>query len=331
MIDKKDITILIAGKLNHTSLEFLPKVYQDYNSAVLSYWEDDPKPDQFEELSNEIVSHFLVKVKKNWGYFNQNPKEAGLELNNLTNINFLENPSPTRQGNDYNNSIPEMLAACPTFYYQVAGIVFGLRQVKTKYVIRTRSDEVFGNLDPLIESYVNSGFKFTGINVFWKPSDVYGMYHIGDHMFIAKTEDLLNTYESIFNYMQDKKIPLKELAEKQEFSWGHGSPEDPNLIKVNPENTLALFYLNSLGVPLSDCYGKYKKVLLSNFNMLNVQKLGSYVIKYGAVDKVWVSSDNFGMKFSIKYVDGASMSFNQTEAFNNQCISDSLEEVFNEK
>jgi hypothetical protein len=86
-------------------------------------------------------------------------------------------------------------SANETFSYQVHSILNGLRLVKTPYVVRTRSDEYF-NLVPFIKRYNRRDDKILCGNIFFKPWSTYH-FHMGDHLFIARTEILLTAYEAL--------------------------------------------------------------------------------------------------------------------------------------
>lgn len=86
-----------------------------------------------------------------------------------------------------------------TFDYQINSIYNGLVEIKTPYVIRTRSDEYWGNLAPLIDKFNNSEcVKIVCGNIFFKRWGVFH-YHVGDHLFIGNTNILTPAYYDLIN------------------------------------------------------------------------------------------------------------------------------------
>lgn len=81
----------------------------------------------------------------------------------------------------------------PTADRQFWGVYNGLLEIKTPYTIRTRSDE-FWNLAPLIESYNGNGVLCG--NIFFRPFSAC-QYHPGDHVFIGRTDFLLEVYRRL--------------------------------------------------------------------------------------------------------------------------------------
>ena len=86
-----------------------------------------------------------------------------------------------------------------TFSYQVHSILNGLKAVTTPYVIRTRSDERY-NLQPLIEAYEQRDDVVLCGNIFFKRWSDYPL-HMGDHLFIGKTDVLLEAYLRLANHV----------------------------------------------------------------------------------------------------------------------------------
>ena len=149
-----DISVLIQGPLNRISLDNL-EYYKSIGPVVISYWENDP----FE---------FLHEY-------------------DLINCTLITKPVPSY--NRYHH-----VSGSDTFNYQINSIFNGFSVVKTPYVIRTRSDEMWGNLSPLIEKFTKDMQKVVCGNIFFRKWSQY-QYHIGDHLFIGDTKRLLNIYQ----------------------------------------------------------------------------------------------------------------------------------------
>jgi hypothetical protein len=79
----------------------------------------------------------------------------------------------------------------PTADRQFWSVWNGLQLVKTPYVIRTRSDEYYGNLKPLIDMLNDD--KIVCGSIFFRHWD-YMQCHPGDHIFFGSTNWLKQAY-----------------------------------------------------------------------------------------------------------------------------------------
>ena len=85
--------------------------------------------------------------------------------------------------------------------YQTLSTLLGLKAVTKKYTIKHRTDERYSNLHKLVELFLQDDNKWvSGTTVFRpKSSALPGLgnpvYHAADHLFIAKTEKLLKTFQ----------------------------------------------------------------------------------------------------------------------------------------
>jgi hypothetical protein len=148
-----DISVLIQGPLNKTSLECV-KYYSTIGPVVICYWNTDDA-----SLLNQY---------------------------NLTDCILIRCPIPL-------SSLPYVHN---TFMYQLYSIAYGLRNIDTAYVIRTRSDERYENLQPLIEKFNEDKLKVVCGNIFFKKWKVK-KHHIGDHLFLGETKVLFEAYENM--------------------------------------------------------------------------------------------------------------------------------------
>lgn len=148
-----DISVLIQGPLNDTSLECV-KYYSIIGPVVICYWNTD-------DIS--ILNKY-----------------------NLTDCILVRYPIPH----------PPFVYKAETFTYQLSSIAYGLKNVDTPYVIRTRSDERYENLQPLIEKFNEDKSKIVCGNMFFRKW-TSAKHHIGDHLFIGKTDILLEAYENL--------------------------------------------------------------------------------------------------------------------------------------
>lgn len=80
-----------------------------------------------------------------------------------------------------------------TFDYQIWSIYHGLCKINTFYTIRTRSDEKYGNLQPMIDLFEINKQKVVCGNIFFKRWDEFS-FHPGDHLFIGDSDLLRLAY-----------------------------------------------------------------------------------------------------------------------------------------
>jgi hypothetical protein len=77
----------------------------------------------------------------------------------------------------------------------------GLKHIDTEYVVKTRSDEFYEDLTPFIEKFLENEKNIVCGNIFAR----YDIpYHIGDHIFVCKTETILNAVTMLKNFYEQK-------------------------------------------------------------------------------------------------------------------------------
>lgn len=104
----------------------------------------------------------------------------------------------------YPEPIPPFLYKADTFMFQVCSLAYGFRNVDTPYVIRTRSDESFGNLQPLIDQFNQDTSKIICGNIFFRKWAIHPC-HIGDHLYIGNTKIFHEVYEKLRNFPEKYK------------------------------------------------------------------------------------------------------------------------------
>jgi len=108
-------------------------------------------------------------------------------LSCVSNVNITVRDLPTKKQQTYKQ---------PTAAFQFWSIYYGLQLVQTPFVIRTRSDEYYGNFDPLLDVFYNATHKITCGNIFFK---TWGRasFHMGDHLFVGATGILREAYRRL--------------------------------------------------------------------------------------------------------------------------------------
>jgi hypothetical protein len=162
---KEKVTILIQGPLNNISLENI-KNYEKFGPIIVSHWDVEP---------SEIKYKFPIisKLKRN-----KRIKFVSRTLPNLEKkIGILKDS---------------------TFYWALESTYNGITECETEYVVKTRSDEYFTNLKPIITKALKfEGKKFVCGNIFIRDYKEYPM-HIGDHVFCLKTSDMFLMYKNLY-------------------------------------------------------------------------------------------------------------------------------------
>tara|TARA_B100002019_G_C21271233_1_gene602433 strand:- start:3139 stop:3978 length:840 start_codon:yes stop_codon:yes gene_type:complete len=193
MINKDDITVLIQGPLDKTSLRAIPDYLKVAGHIIIVTW------DCSAEKAFELI--------KESAFLDVSPERDKKLVVDLNRIKFFSRPLP-----DYKKMIKEGklqgVSKDTTFYWQIKGLSNGVNVCETPYIIRTRSDEHYKNLQPLINKATKNNFKFTCGNIFFKSSnDKAGPLHIGDHLYFSKTSILKKALDSILDAQHGKLHP----------------------------------------------------------------------------------------------------------------------------
>ena len=226
-MDNSDITILIQGPLNKTSLDNIENYYLKYGKIIVSHWSDD----------NEELQKNLTTLKE--------------KHTHLSSVSLKEEPV---QWPDYR-------------LHQLYTTFAGLKKCNTPYVVKVRSDEMWVNLYPLRKKFSKDDTRMITSNVFYKALDPYhisdhlmiartdffrdGMSRFFSHLsaenFEFKYEDIeiavaATACEEIFGRMflfgkYGFNIPTTEDAFKKDFGCIDINEIDEYIVKWNVQNT----------------------------------------------------------------------------------------------
>jgi len=237
------------------------------------------------------IHHEMISSLKSFGkvilscYKNDYSKIEQQHLNFYDNIIFnelIENPD---QYGIYNHQ---------NVYRQSYSTLSGLKHVETKYAIKFRSDMYVSNIEYLLETVINNSQKLS-ISPF--TSDAYCMLSFGDQIVAGTKENLVNTYETAYNfaktinfddpstYMYDD-MDLRSGAENF-FSISH--LKSKNLSLGYP--VVVTYWMESFKRPNVKCYvnvgTNYETVILNNFFLFDTEKLWPYYYKSNAINHVY--------------------------------------------
>ena len=198
---RDDLSILIQGPINDLSLNCIPEYSKFASKIIISTW--DISIERGEELFKTYSKYCDIKIVSY-------PQPNHTELINTGVI--------TGVGSD------------TTFYWQILGVYNGSSVCDTKYIIRTRSDEYFSNLLPLLDLVVENNFKFTCGNIWFKPK-LFKPLHIGDHLYFSETSLLNNSLKMIIDVWHKKYTNIGNLSDTFYMGGGGG--------RLSPEQVLA--------------------------------------------------------------------------------------------
>jgi hypothetical protein len=156
-----DITFLIQGKLNTTSISSVENYLKYTDNIVFSFYEED------DIFLQEILDYVINKYKKN--------------------IKVVKNKTPEEK--PYNSQ---------NIFLQGFTTLKGLENVDTKFCIKLRSDEKYENFDTFIKTLYENPQKYNTINLFFR-KDKYYKFHPSDHMIGCDTQLMKNTFNNLMS------------------------------------------------------------------------------------------------------------------------------------
>lgn len=194
-----------------------------------------------------------------------------------------------------------------TFYWAIKSQYNAMVNVKTKYVVKTRTDEGFYPIKTMIDSFKNGEDNVLFGNVFFKPFTDYA-YHIGDHVYVCETEVARNALKYILDMYEERTTPQDWAVQK---SWD----DDTNTYCA--EQILAFGFLQALGYDFytsvrhlqasSTVNGKTvsirdwnKQPLLDSFNVFDIDNFEDYVCRWAHENIIFSKNPKLRKSFSVR-------------------------------
>jgi hypothetical protein len=211
--------------------------------------------------SNDVIMNKIDNYKSFFNHIIYSTWKDG-NIKNNSDIEYVVDDLPD-VSNKYNVS---------NIYYQCKSTLNGLEKVKTKYVLKHRTDEFFSNINILVNQFNN---KLLCANIFFRRiSDI--PYQISDHFFLGETDRIRETFFNLEKY-------LSSSDEYQILNNKYGS-----------EMLIALQYILT--------FGKYNiKYLTDNYhnkeNVFNVMKEYFDVIDVNILKPLRVVHNNRGIVY----------------------------------
>jgi len=231
--------------------------------------------DYYKKIGKVIISYW------------DNDNEELLNKYNLNEIKLIKNYYEKEFIRFFNNQ---------NMYYQVYNTYNALKECETKFVIKTRSDNKYENLDLFIRSIMNNPNKYSCSNLHFRPID-FLPFHASDKLIGARTDILLKTFEIckyrcekdqllLMSGVYDETTYLGIDREFNRWRWDIDKPyttldEDPiigvekvlinNHIGIVSEMLITTSFLMANGIkPNKDLQTKQ---LFDNFNIIKVEDL----------------------------------------------------------
>jgi len=181
-------------------------------------------------------------------------------------------------------NIPDGCDPASTFYWAVRSTHLGIIMVDSEYVIKTRSDEFFSDLNPLIEQVLENDEKLVCGNIFYrKHQDI--PCHIGDHLFAAKTSTLKSAYQDLIKEYHSGEVSL---AYRQQRGW-------------SAEQIVAAAFLRQKEVNLAPRRPVDIEIVKEHFDVIDVNLLGDYKVRWGHKNLDW--ENNFSNQWGINSIE----------------------------
>jgi len=268
-----DFSFVFQGPLHKNFIYGLLNNYKEYtDNIIVSHWNNDD-PELLEYLTNGDIPCKLVSNEYHTNY------------------------------NVYNQQ---------NVYYQTLTTLYGIREARTQFVLKLRTDQWFGNLTPILDKIRESPEKFVCSNLHFRP-DHYYQYHPSDKLYGGNRKLIEETirimYQRITNnvpammagaymYTDDRDIVSEERMMEDIGVYNHNQAGRPILtkdrekpligtIKVFPSNYIGLVPEVILGTSFLMAKGIYPdpndsvRIVKENFDIVRVEDMTPYVNKNG--------------------------------------------------
>lgn len=239
---RDDLTVLIQGPYNRISLDRIDN-YKKYGKVSISCWDS---------ITEEQKIH--------------------LHSTNADAVTIKPLPDLQKTNGVLKDS---------TFFYAISSIYHGLKDIDTKYVIKTRSDEHYNNLDCFIDEFMADDNKIVCGNIFVRSNIPF---HFGDHIFVCKTQDLLRAVEDLI---------LAYKGIKQIQPWMQQSNH-------SAETILCCSILNQK----KQLHNKNpRQIFLDNISIIDVNRTGNFICQWQHGRRVYENNfiNHHGVKSNDDY------------------------------
>lgn len=196
----------------------------------------------------------LKKYKKLFGQIIVSTWDRCLYVCDLSNLIYDEDVQIVTS----HNYLDPSLEVQYNMGHQATTTLRGLRTSTKPYTLKTRTDEHYSNLDVLVDKFYEGGCKkWVCAPVCFLPASQY-KYHAADHLFIAPTDRLINTFKNTIGRLYMDMIARNKNNEPA------------------AEITFTLEFLENQSV-----YETYEQKMRENFDIVPLESLMPFSIKIG--------------------------------------------------
>jgi hypothetical protein len=271
-----DFTLVFQGPLHKNFIYGLLNNYSTYtDNIIISHWDND---------NLELLEYL---------------KEFNISATVITNTSHSD-------FNVFNGQ---------NIYYQVYTTLKGLEQVRTEYVVKLRTDQWFGNLEPFFKAIKNNPDKYVCSNLHFRP-DKLTKYHPSDKLVGGKSDILLETFKiamyrvknnvqallsGAYMYSDDRSVCPDYLIKKYIKLYDYSNPnrtlitQYPNPPEMGTVQVILGSYIGSVPeiiIGTSFLFAKKifpdpeqsVKIVKNNFEIVRVEDMLPYVNKFGNSD-----------------------------------------------
>jgi hypothetical protein len=215
------------------------------------------------------------------------------DIVDLPNLKIVKSDLPNLNG--YYNNVNTFLQTYTTY--------MGLKECKSDFTIKVRSDESYPNLDNFIKNIIENPDKVHVTNLYTFKSDKCKScrFHIGNHIFASRTHLMLRSMEWGINACDISKMDKYGVEMTDYIIPGGMNPiliSDANSTKIEAwaEVFTTICFIKGLCVDLD--YNNYKEILVNNFYLTPLHDFPGYK---------WTNSMNNKKPISVE--DGTNFPF----------------------
>ena len=180
-----EFTFVIQGAFHPNTLYAIP-FYLKYGDVIVSTWKNSPPLIREGGIANK--THNPVSELKN--LFKSFKSEDSIDR-----VKFLFSESLSKD--DIHKKQIYNYQNC---FYQFKSTLNGLEKVKTKYVIKLRSDELYSNFEKMIEkTLISEPKKMITTNTFFRRTEDFP-WHPSDHVIVSETEHMINVFRRCVDF-----------------------------------------------------------------------------------------------------------------------------------
>jgi hypothetical protein len=242
-----DVSIIIQGPITKTTVFAIAK-YSELAEVIVSFAVDQKIPDYLKQKTNgniKVVTYSESYVENK--YFNK--------------IKFICDVRYKRH-----------------IAFQFYAVKLGIDVSGKKFIIKTRSDEFYENMDyfiSLVRGKYNSNLFITN-DMFFRRFDIYP-YHPSDHLFGCNYILMKRSFEILFENIENERLSKYHL---HDF--------DKNCIVT--EQHLCIAVLNAM----HEIYGfeLNKNSYFNFFKKVNKSNLGNYKVCHNSFKRQWINDHN---------------------------------------